>query len=125
MFSVHSGGTAVHRTLPKGRVYGVYALACTQVYEVDGKVYGECTDCERGESSPISFLKTSSENCHFGHKFLGVLRHRGCSFQIRNDHRVTYSMVARKRLIGKAVNVSATTLLPSRHPVLVPLAAVL
>ena len=112
MHSVHSGCPAVHRTLPKGRVYGVYALACTQVYEVDGKVYGECTHCERGESRPISFLKTSSENCHFGRNFLGALRQGLCCFQMRIDLRVMYPIVACKLLISNAVNIAATFLLP-------------
>ena len=110
MFSVHSGGTAVHRTLPKGRVYEVYALACTQVYEVNGKVYGKCTQGVRRDCS----LKTSSENPHFGEKFLRTLRQGLGCFQMRIDRRVMYSMVACMCLIDKAENVTATWLLPSR-----------
>ena len=113
MSSVHSERPAVHRTPPKGRVYGVYALDWTQVYEVDGKVYAECThDVRRNDS-----LKTCSEYPHFGQKFLVSLGHCVDDFGRRIDHRITYSIVACKRLIGNAIYAAATCMLPLRWSV--------
>ena len=56
--------------------------------------------------------KSRNKNRHFGQKFSDALRQGLCGFWKRIDHRIMYSIVTCKRLIGNAINITATALLP-------------
>lgn len=120
MSSVHSERPAVHRTLPKGRVYGVYALDWTQVYEVDGKVYAECTPDVRRDDS----LKTSSENLSLVPCFVLGTGERALRSPWMDDLRFLNPWVGCKPLMCNALQVAATAMLPLLGPVLMSSGAV-
>ena len=71
----------------------------------------------RSESGSGTEADTCSEYPHFGQKFLVRLGHCVDDFGRRIDHRITYSIVACKRLIGNAIYAAATCMLPLRWSV--------
>lgn len=110
MCSVQSVRQGVHRPVSIDTLDGLDAFRLTHLDALDGKLDGDWTQAV-GRND---FLKASSKNDHFGRFFPDAMRQDAFSSQPRIDLRVKYSMVACKRLIDKAVNLTATVLLPSR-----------
>ena len=113
MCNVQSVRQGVHRPVSIDTLDGLDAFRLTHMDVLDGKLDGDWTQ----EWTERIGQESCSEYPHFGQKFLVSLGHCVDDFGRRIDHRITYSIVARKRLIGNAINATATCMLPLRWSV--------